>query len=475
LNPSSALLRARITLAVLVTAGVAAGAVLQAADATAAPLPDLASVEQVVGVQQAWHAGASGQGVDVALVDTGVTPVAGLDGADKVLNGPDLSFDSQDPATAYVDNFGHGTAMAGIIAGNDGTAGGFQGVAPASRIVNVKVGAHDGSVDVSQIIAGIDWVVQHAHDPGMNIRVLNLSLGTSSTQSYLTDPLTHAAENAWRHGIAVVVAVGNDGMSTNVVADPATDPYLIAVGAEDPLGTTTSSDDVVPSYSSRGTGVRHADVVAPGANVVSLLSPGSFLAQQYPNAIIGGRFFRGSGTSQAAAVASGVVADVLSAHPTWTPDMVKAALTSSATRIATNNPNFVGSGLINAPGALAAVPGPSAQSWQVATGNGSLEQARGNAHVTYNGVTLSGEDDIFGAAWNSAAMASAEESLSAWHDGTYNGNAWCSVTWSSVTWSSVTWSSVTWSSVTWSSVTWSSVTWSSVTWSSVTWSGAAWE
>jgi serine protease AprX len=478
-NPSSALSRMRATLAVVMTvAGVAAGAVLHlaadTASAAAAPLPDLASVEQVIGVPQAWQAGAGGQGVDVALLDTGVTPVTGLDGANKLLNGPDLSFDSQDPATAYVDNFGHGTAMAGIIAGDDGTAGGFHGVAPASRIVNVKVGAHDGSVDVSQIIAGIDWVVQHAHDAGMNIRVLNLSLGTSSTQSYLTDPLTHAAENAWRHGIAVVVAVGNDGSSSTVVADPATDPYLIAVGAEDPVGTLASSDDVVPSYSSRGTGVRHADVVAPGANIVSLLSPGSFLAKQFPNAVIGTRFFRGSGTSQAAAVASGVVADVLSAHPGWTPDMVKAALTQSATRIATNNPNFVGSGLLNAGGAVTASPSASVQSWQVATGNGSLEQARGNAHVTYNGVTLSGENDIFGAGWNSAAMASAEESLGAWHDGTYNGNAWCSVTWSSVTWSSVTWSSVTWSSVTWSSVTWSSVTWSSVTWSSVTWSSVTW-
>ena len=480
----SLLTRARTIAALGVAGGVAAGAVLHAATAAAGPLPDLASVEQVIAAPQAWQAGGNGQGVDVALLDTGVSPVQGLNASNKVLLGPDLSFDSQDPSTANVDNFGHGTAMAGIIAGNDGTAGGFQGVAPSARIVSVKVGARDGSVDVSQIIAGIDWVVQHAHDPGVNIRVLNLSLGTSSTQSYLTDPLTHAAENAWRHGIAVVVAAGNDGTSTNVVADPATDPYLIAVGAEDPVGTIASNDDVVPSYSSRGTGNRHADVVAPGTSIVSLLSPGSYLAQQYPNAIIGGRFFRGSGTSQAAAVASGVVADLLSAHPNWTPDQVKAAIMQTATRIATNNPNFVGAGLLNAAGALAASPGPSVQTWQPATGTGSLEQARGNAHISYNGVTLSGEYDIFGAAWNASAIASAEESNSAWRDGTFNGNtwtsvtwsgnAWTSVTWSSVTWSSVTWSSVTWSSVTWSSVTWSSVTWSSVTWSSVTWSGVTW-
>jgi serine protease AprX len=380
--------------------------------------------------------------------------------------------------------------MAGIIAGNDGTDGGFKGVAPSSRIVSVKVGARDGSVDVSQIIAGIDWVVQHAHDNGLNIRVLNLSVGTSSTQYYVNDPLAHAAENAWRHGIAVVVAAGNDGSATNYVADPATDPYVLAVGAEDPLGTTSPSDDVVPSYSSRGTGSRHADVVAPGSYVTSLVSPNSYLAQQYPNAVINGRFFRGSGTSQAAAVTSGVVADLLSAHPGWTPDQVKAALAQTAQRISTNNPNFVGAGLVNLPAALNANPGPSVQTWQQSLGNGSLEQARGNTHVSYQGTVLQGEYDVFGQPWNSAQIAQAEENGTAWNgSGGFNGNSWTgnswtsvtwssvtwsSVTWSSVTWSSVTWSSVTWSSVTWSSVTWSSVTWSSVTWSSVTWSGSAW-
>jgi serine protease AprX len=466
--------RVRAVVAVAVGATAVAGGLLQIASATAAPLPDLAAVEQVIGTQQAWQAGATGQGIDVALLDTGVTPVQGLNADNKLIFGPDLSFDSQNSSTAYVDNFGHGTAMAGIIAGNDGTAGGFQGVAPGSRIVSVKVGAHDGSVDVSQIIAGIDWVVQHAHDPGVNIRVLSLSLGTSSTQAYTSDPLTHAAENAWKHGIAVVVAAGNDGTATNVVADPATDPYLIAVGAEDPVGTVGSADDVVPSYSSRGTGNRHADVVAPGSNIMSLLSPGSYLAQQYPNAIFNNRYFRGSGTSQAAAVASGVVADLLSAHPGWTPDQVKAALMQTATRISTNNPNFVGAGLVNLPSALAATPGPSVQTWAPAMGNGSLEQARGNTHIAYNGTALTGEVDVFGAAWTSAAMASAADNLAAWRDGTYNGNTWAGTGWSSVTWSSVTWSSVTWSSVTWSSVTWSSVTWSSVTWSSVTWSSVTW-
>ena len=467
--------------AAIVAAGLAGTfAGVLPANASVTPLPDLASVEQVVGAPAAWQAGATGTGVDVAVLDTGVTPVPGLNGPNKILFGPDLSFDSQDPNAAYLDNFGHGTAIASIIAGNDGVPGGFQGVAPNARIVSVKVGSRTGAVDVSQIIAGIDWVVQHAHDPGVNIRVLNLSLGTTSTQPYTIDPLAAAAENAWKHGIAVVVSAGNDGTSGNAVADPATDPFVITVGAEDPNGTVTPTDDTVPGFSQRGNGSRRPDLVAPGANVMGLAVPGSTLATQFPNALFGGgRFIRGSGTSQAAAFVSGAVADMLSVNPSWTPDQVKAALASSAQRIANNNPNFVGAGLVNVAGAAAATPGSGRQYWAPALGTGSLEAARGNAHVAYNGVTLTGEQDIFGNPWVPAVMVPAAQACIAWNGGTYNNGVWTgtgfsSVTWSSVTWSSVTWSSVTWSSVTWSSVTWSSVTWSSVTWSSVTWSSVTW-
>ena len=467
--------RRRSAVMVALAATVAAGfAMVPHSSAAAGPLPDLASVEQVVGAQQAWQAGATGQGVDVAVVDTGVTPVDGLGAPNKVVYGPDLSFDSQNSSTAFLDGYGHGTAMASIIAGNDGTSGGFQGVAPNSRIVSVKVGASNGATDVSQIIAGIDWTVQHAHDAGMNIRVLNLSLGTASTQYYASDPLATAAENAWHHGIAVVVSAGNDGTANNTFADPATDPYLITVGAEDPVGTLASNDDTVPSFSQRGTGSRHPDVVAPGAYVYGLNVPNSTLATTYPNAVYG-RYLRGSGTSQAAAIVSGAAADLISANPSLTPDQVKAALTSTATRISVNNPNFVGSGLVNIPGALAARPSTQVQNYNVATGlGGSLEQARGGAHIQLNGVTLTGEQDIMGATWSSAAMGAAEALGATWSGGVYNGATWSGATWSGATWSGATWSGATWSGATWSGATWSGATWSGATWSGATWSGATW-
>jgi serine protease AprX len=441
------------------------------AAAAAAPLPDMPSVARVVGAPQA---GATGRGIDVAVLDTGVTPVQGLGAPDKVVYGPDLSFDSQNPNLAYLDGYGHGTAIAGIIAGNDGTAGGYTGVAPDARIVSVKVGASNGAVDVSQMIAGIDWVVQHAHDPGMNIRVLNLSLGTNSVQSYQLDPLAHAAEVAWRKGIVVVVAVGNDGTDTNAVADPAIDPYLLAVGAADPQGTVGYADDTIAAFSQRGTGQRHADVVAPGTYVMGLLSPGSTLATACPNAVYGGRFLRGSGTSQAAAVVSGVVADLLSARPGLTPDQVKGLLTGTAVKIATSNPNFIGSGLVQLPGALTAPAPTAAQAFTPGTGAGSLEQARGTGHVVLNGVALAGEQDIFGQRWASSAMGSAEESGSTWSGGVYNGSTWSGSTWSGSTWSGSTWSGSTWSGSTWSGSTWSGSTWSGSTWSGSTWSGSTW-
>jgi serine protease AprX len=430
----------------------------------------MASLDAVVGAQSAWSSGASGAGIDVAVLDTGVTPVPGLSAANKVVYGPDLSFDSQDPNLAHWDGYGHGTALAGIIAGNDGTAGGYKGVAPDARIVSVKVGASNGATDVSQMIAGITWVTQHAHDEGMNIRVLNLSLGTNGTQAYNLDPLAHAAEQAWKKGIVVVVAAGNDGVNTRAVANPASDPYVLAVGASDPMGTINTNDDQVAAFSQRGTYKRRVDVVAPGAFVQGLLSPGSVLATANPNAIIANRFLRGSGTSQAAAVTSGVVADLLSARPKLTPDMVKAVLQDSAIDVDAASDYYRGSGQVNVARALkTGVPNDYAQHFTSSTGTGSLEAARGSNHVSLGGVELTGERDIFGTAWDASAMGTAMTQGSTWSGGTFNGSTWSGSTWSGSTWSGSTWSGSTWSGSTWSGSTWSGSTWSGDTWLGATW------
>ena len=293
------------------------------------------------GVQNWWKAGYTGDGVDVAVIDTGVTPVDGLADPGKVIYGPDLSLDAPADNLHNLDANGHGTFMAGIIAGRGsgadpgsyaGDQTNFLGVAPDARIVSVKVGASDGSVDVSQVIAAIDWVVQHRNDNGLNIRVLNLSYGTDSAQPYQVDPLAYAVEQAWKAGIFVVAATGNAGyqFKTGTLADPAYDPKIFAVGATEAQGTMSTSDDTVASFSSTGSNGRYVDVVNPGSHLVSLRVPGSYIDQTFGNSgYVSDGLFRGSGTSEAAAFTSGEAALAIQQRPDITPGQLKKLFLSN--------------------------------------------------------------------------------------------------------------------------------------------------
>ena len=202
-------------------------------------------------------------------------------------------------------------------------------MAPDAKLLNMKVGAADGGADVSQVIAALDWVVEHRKDHGMNVRVVNLAYGTESAQPWQVDPLARAVENAWNAGLVVVTAAGNDGLDAPSLLMPAVDPHVLAVGAVDNVGTPTTADDVVADFTSGGNETRRPDVLAPGKSVVSLRVPGSYVDDQHPEGLVTGddseRFFRGSGTSQATAVVSGEVALLLSARPSLTPDQVKAS------------------------------------------------------------------------------------------------------------------------------------------------------
>jgi serine protease AprX len=275
--------------------------------------------------------GINGGGVDVAMVDSGVVPVPGLSGTNKVYVGPDFTPEAADPATKGLDTFGHGTHLAGIMVGND-PASGLQGVAPDARLVSVKAAAADGSTSLGQLLLSISWVVMHRHSDGLNIRVLNLAVGSQLTGSYTADPLAYAVEQAWKAGIVVVASAGN-GNDFPGLDTPAADPFVVAVGATNPGASPGIEDDTVPDWSRVGTAERAPDVVAPGTSIVSLRDPGSFVDQNNPQGLVGTGYFKGSGTSQAAAVVSGSVALLLQARPGLTPDQVKALLVQSAVKV----------------------------------------------------------------------------------------------------------------------------------------------
>lgn len=428
----------------------------------------------------------TGAGIGVALIDSGVAPVRGLDQPGKVINGPDLSFESQDPGLADLDTYGHGTHMAGIIAGSDpATPAGtprFDGLAPGAHLISLKVAAADGASDVSQVIGAIDWVVTHRDDPGLNIRVLNLSFGTDSAQGATLDPLSYAVEAAWRKGIVVVVSVGNDGAAATRVTMPAANPYVIAVGAADAAGTGTRTDDTVATFSSRGNTSRHADLLATGRSVVSLRNPGSYIDTEFPTARVadaGGeeRLFRGSGTSQAAAVVSGSVALLLQQRPSLTPDQVKSLLVRTANPLPGADPVAAGAGQLDiAEAASLLPPKDSAQGFPAATGLGSLEDSRGTNHVVdeLTGTLLRGETDIFGGAWNPRRWTHAAKDGKAWKSGSWNGSVWTGGAFKGTSWAAKTWSPAPWTGVNWAGRSWTGSDWSGRSWTGRSWTGRSW-
>ena len=446
-------------------------------------LGSLYSIRSAIGADAYWNAGFTGAGVDVALIDSGVAPVEGLTNPGAVINGPDLSFESQSPSLRYMDTFGHGTHMAGIIAGRDPGAaaqvndrGHFLGIAPAARILSLKVADAFGTTDLSQVLVAMDWVVKHRADRGMNIRVLNLSFGTDSTQAYTVDPLAFAVEMAWRKGIFVVVSAGNNGYGSPKLNDPADDPFVMAVGASDNNGTQTTADDVVASFSSVGDSSRHPDLVAPGRSVVSLRDPGSFIDTQYPGGRWGltPRLFRGSGTSQATAVVSGAAALIIQQRPTITPDQLKKLLTSTAAHLPQADSLAQGAGLIDLAAALRTATPAYKQRWRPATGKGSLEMARGSLHLYDQAVSLVGEKDIFGKAFDSASWSAKSSAGNSFQNGLWMGEGWTGLGWTGRSWTGASWAGRSWTGGDWAGRSWTSAAWTGRSWTSAGWTGGAW-
>ncbi len=394
--------------------------------------------DQTLGVLPLWKFGVTGTGVGVAVVDTGV------DGAlpdfatrnhssSRVVASAVANAD----ATTATDSYGHGTDVAGIIAGNgdnrgqrDPLDGRYVGVAPNANLISIKVSDETGKASVLDVIYGLQFAVEHQSE--FNIRVINLSLDSTTPQSYKTDPLDAAVESAWMHGIVVVAAAGNLGNASNAVQfAPANDPYVITVGGLDENGSANPSGDTIATWSSRGTtqdGIQKPDVYAPGAHIVSVLAPNSVFATSCPSCVVGdGQYIQTSGTSMAAPAISGLVADLLEIHPNWTPDQVKGDLTSST--VTENNsfqePNAVKAALLWNP--------PAAD--QGLTPSSLINTATGNINYNLSSWSLS--------SWSRAkGPLRAGFALSSWscNDCTASGGAGASPSlgsWSLGSWSMV--------------------------------------
>jgi serine protease AprX len=312
-------------------------------------------------VEPAATAGATGQGVTVAVLDTGIAPAADLAGrvltvtADNGVTGSCVNLSTE---TGCADSYGHGTFVAGLIAGNGASSGGtYKGVAPDANLVSVKLSGRDGKSSVSQVLAGIQWVVAH-HDQ-YGIKVMNLSLRVDSQLSYRLDPMNFAVEQAWAQGLVVVVSAGNLGPNAGTIAKPADDPWVLSVGSTNDNGTAGLGDDSIASFSSRGPtvdGVAKPDLVVSGSHLISLRSPGSDADIRYPN-FVDGSYRRGSGTSFSAGIVSGAAADYLSANPDATNDRVKFAFTGTANPMSGVSASAQGAGVLDVAASLSAGPG----------------------------------------------------------------------------------------------------------------------
>lgn len=363
-----------------------------------------------LGVRGVWKLALRGQGIGVAVIDSGIAK------SKEFSNLRHVVLASKKPKN-NADLFGHGTHVAGIIAGNGSNSNGlYMGIAPAATLYDLKIGDDTGMAYESDIVRAMQWVYQNRLL--YNIRVVNLSFNSTIEQSYHKSPMSAAAEVLWFNGVVVVVSVGNKaaGGYNTANAAPAHDPFVITVGAMDEKGTPNSDDDTIASYSAAAvtsTGFAKPDLVAPGSQIVSVLSKRSDWDKQMPERVVADAYFRLSGTSMAAPMVTGAVALLLQDEPNLTPDQVKYRLLNSGAR------------------------------W-IDPGNGVMAPYLN----IYNAVT--------GATTQSANTGLVASQL------LWTGSqpvAWNSVSWNSVSWNSVSWNSVSWNSVSWNSVSWNSVSW----------------
>jgi serine protease AprX len=296
-------------------------------------------------------------GVGIAVVDSGITP--GPEFENRIAAFYDFT-KGDIQAVAPLDPYGHGTHVAGLIAGVN------VGVAPGARLVGLRVLDDNGKGATSDVVRALEFAV--ANKDALNIHIVNLSLGHPIYESAATDPLVQAVENAVRHGLIVSVSAGNYGINKKTglpgyagIASPGNAPSAITSGSTNMFDTISRLDDRVSAFSSRGPtwydGFLKPDIVAPGENVLSVAAVGSRLRQMQELRGNTGEYMRLSGTSMAAAVTTAVAALTIDINPKLTSNALKAIIEYSAIPVLTStgapeNALTQGAGQINGGGAV---------------------------------------------------------------------------------------------------------------------------
>jgi serine protease AprX len=299
---------------------------------------------KVIGTAQVWEAGALGEGVTVALLDTGLDPTFnGLrqppsGGGHRILAYYDaLNDELYEPPRLWRsprDPNGHGTHVAGLVANSEYEPqdGEYRGVAPGANLVAVRVLDETGVGTYSDVLRGLEWVVENKDT--YDIRVLNISMYALPIAPYWADPYNLAVMAAWQAGIVVVASAGNGGPAPLSIGVPGNTPYIITVGAfTDNYTPEDFGDDYITPFSGTGPTLDafvKPDLIAPGAHMVSLMRQHTTVRDEYPDNAINGRYFWSAGTSGSAAAVSGIVALMLGENPELTPDEVKYRLTMTA-------------------------------------------------------------------------------------------------------------------------------------------------
>jgi serine protease AprX len=374
--------------------------------------PSLAtSYPTVDGATAAWGLGYTGAGVGVAVIDSGGTaaPDFGSRLTQVLLPGQ----------TTSVDTNGHGTFVASLVAGAS-PDGHFVGVAPGASVYSVDVMTTAGTLYTSDVIVGLDWVAANA---AVNkIRIVSISLSDTAASSYLTSPLDAAVERLWQTGIVVVASAGNLGANTMLYA-PGNDPFAITVGAIDTVGTLSTADDIVASFSSSGLtqdGFAKPDLLAPGRRTAGLLPPGTLLGQQAPAAnIVAPGYATMSGTSFSAPQVAGAAALLLQAHPEWTPDQVKWVL-ARTTRAVTGSSS---GGALDVSAALGFTGTPGLANVGIAPAQQTTAPSTSTATTTTS-------------SWNTSSWNTSSWNTSSWNTSSWNTSSWNTSGWNAFAWDS---------------------------------------